>query len=121
MKNFAIQCGVPSEDIFLDHYGLSTYDTMYRADAVFEIKKAVVVTQRYHLSRAVYIAQRFGIDALGVECDTVEYSGQLYRDLREVGGRTKDFLYCILKPEPEHLGDVIHVEGNGDITNERPV
>ena len=119
MKNYAISCGVPSEDIFLDHYGLSTYETMYRSDAIFELNKIIVVTQEYHLTRAIYIAQRFGIDAYGTICDTTPYKGQLYRDVREIAARTKDFLFCIFKPEPKYLGEVIPVTGSGDVTNER--
>ena len=120
MKKFAIECGVPSEDIFLDHYGLSTYESMYRADAIFELKSAIVVTQGYHLSRSVYVAERFGINTMGVQCEDIKYSNQIYRDLREICARTKDFAYCIFKPEPKYLGDVIPVTGNGDATNERP-
>ena len=120
MKKFAIECGVPSEDIFLDHYGLSTYETMYRADAIFELKNVIVVTQEYHLYRSVYAAKRFGMNAIGVKSDDILYANQFYRDLREIAARTKDFVYCIFKPEPEYLGDVTPVYGNGDVTNERP-
>ena len=120
MKKFAVECGVPSEDIFLDHYGLSTYETMYRADAIFELKNVIVVTQEYHLYRSVYAAKRFGMNAIGVKSDDILYANQFYRDLREIAARTKDFVYCIFKPEPEYLGDVNPVYGNGDVTNERP-
>lgn len=120
MKTFAIECGVPSEDIFLDHYGLSTYESMYRADAIFELKNVIIVTQQYHLYRSVYAAKRFGMNAIGVACDTTSHENQLYRDLRELAARTKDFVYCIFKPEPTHMGDVVPVTGNGDITNKRP-
>lgn len=120
MKTFAIECGVPSEDIFLDHYGLSTYESMYRADAIFELKNVIIVTQQYHLYRSVYAAKRFGINAIGVACDTTSHENQFYRDLRELAARTKDFVYCIFKPEPTHMGDVVPVTGNGDITNKRP-
>lgn len=120
MKKFAVECGVPSEDIFLDHYGLSTYETAYRADAIFELKNVIIVTQQYHLYRSVYAVKRFGINAVGVACDTTTHQNQLYRELREIAARTKDFIYCIFKPEPAYMGDVIPVTGNGDVTNKRP-
>ena len=119
MKKYAISCGVPSEDIFLDHYGLSTYETMYRSDAIFQLKNIIVVTQEYHLYRSVYNAKAFGINAKGVSAEKISYSNQLIRDVREIAARTKDWIYCILKPEPTKLGDVIPVVGNGDVTNER--
>ena len=120
MKNFAIQCGVPSEDIFCDHYGLSTYETMCRANTIFELKKVIVVTQDYHLSRSVYIAQSFGMEAHGVKAEDIEYKNQFQREIREIAARTKDFVYCIFKPEPQYLGDVVPVIGSGDVTDERP-
>ena len=66
MKNYAIKQGVPSEDIFLDHAGFSTYESMYRARAIFGAEKVVIVTQKYHLTRAVYNAKNLGMDAYGV-------------------------------------------------------
>lgn len=119
MKKYAISCGVPSEDIFLDHYGLSTYESMYRADSVFQLKNVIVVTQEYHLSRSVYNAQQFGMEAIGVSALKVRYGGQTFRDIREMCSRTKDFVFCIIKPQPRKMSGVIPVVGNGDVTNER--
>lgn len=118
MKNYAIAEGVPSEDIFMDHAGFSTYETMYRAEAIFEVEKAYVVTQEYHLPRALYDAGAMGIEARGVICDTAKYEGDTYRWMREVLARSKDFAYCIFKPEPTYLGDTIPISGNGDLTND---
>jgi vancomycin permeability regulator SanA len=120
MKQYAIDAGVPSEDIFMDHAGFSTYETIYRAKAIFGVKKAIIVTQEYHLYRALYIANRFDIEAQGVGADYRTYSGQLKRDIREVLARCKDFATCIWKPEPTYLGETIPVFGNGDITNDIP-
>ena len=118
MKAYAIEAGVPSEAIFMDHAGFSTYDTMYRAKAIFQAEKAIVITQEYHLYRALYNAKAMGISANGVVCDTDVYAGDTYRKLREAAARIKDFGYCILKPEPRYLGEVIPVSGNGDVTND---
>ena len=119
MKNFAINSGVPSEDIFMDHAGFSTYESMYRAKEIFKADKIVIVSQKYHLYRAVYIARSLGIEAYGVPSDVREYRGQKYRDLREAVARVKDFFNVIIKPEPTYLGDAIPVSGNGDLTNDK--
>lgn len=119
MKQHAIEKGVPSEDIFMDHAGFSTYETMYRAKEIFDADKIVVVTQEYHLYRALHIADKLGIEAYGVSSDYATYSGQYMRDFREVLARNKDFFKVIFKPEPTFLGDVIPVSGNGDVTNDK--
>lgn len=117
MKNFATERGVPSEDIFMDHAGFSTYESMYRAKEVFKAEKILIVTQKYHLHRAIYDARALGLDAYGVASDPRSYSGQLYRDIREILARNKDFIYSIIKPEPTCLGEAIPVQGNGNQTN----
>ncbi len=119
MKNYAIEQGVPSEDIFMDHAGFSTYESMYRAKEIFNVKKMLIVTQKYHLYRAVYDARAMGIDAYGFDGNLRSYHGQAYRDLREILARNKDFIWCIIKPEPKYLGDAIPVWGNGNITNDK--
>lgn len=119
MKRYAIEKGIPSEDIFMDHAGFSTYDSIYRAKEIFKAKKIVVVTQKYHLYRALYIARSLGVQAYGVMAEPKKYSGQLYRDIREVLARDKDFVKCLLKPTSTYLGEEIPVSGNGDITNDK--
>lgn len=118
MKQFAVDNGVPSEDVFMDHAGFSTYETIYRAKEIFEADKVVIVTQEYHLYRALYIAEKLGIEAYGVSSDLHKYHGQYVRDIREVLARCKDFAMCIFKPEPTYLGESIPVNGNGNLTND---
>ena len=118
MKDYAIERGVPSENVFMDHAGFSTYESMYRAAAVFEVEKAVVVTQGYHLYRSVYNALSMGIDAYGVTSDLESYRGSFSREIRECLAIVKDFVYCIFQPKPTYLGEVIPVSGNGDLTND---
>ena len=120
MKQYAIDAGIPSEDIFMDHAGFSSYDTIYRAKEIFKAKKVIVVTQKYHIYRTLYIANQLGIEAYGVNSDSREYRGQTYREIREVLARNKDFIKCIFKPKPTCLGETIPVNGNGDITNDKP-
>ncbi len=119
MKNFAIEKGIPSENIFMDHAGFSTYDSMYRARDIFQAKKMVIVTQKYHLYRALYIAKCLGVEAYGVASNPRKYAGQVMRDIREVIARDKDWVQCIYKPQPTYLGDTIPVSGNGDTTNDK--
>lgn len=118
MKSFAVERGVPDEDIFMDHAGFSTYETIYRAKEIFEADSVILVSQKYHLYRALYIAERLGIKAVGVSADLDTYRGQTKRDLREILARDKDFFKCIFKPKPTYLGDKIPVSGNGNLTND---
>lgn len=118
MKKYAIEQGVPREDIFMDHAGFSTYESIYRERDVFNIKKAIIVTQEYHMYRALYIAKKLGLEALGVPAEDIKYSGQSGRETREILARTKDFFKCIIKPKPTYLGEKIDITGNGDITND---
>lgn len=119
MKNYAIDNGVPSEDIFMDHAGFSTYDTMYRAKNIFGVKKAIIVTQVYHIYRSIYIAEKLGIEVYGVPAENIKHKFRIYREIREVLARDKDVLKCIFKPKSKYLGDKIDIKGNGDITNDR--
>ncbi|HHY82215.1 MAG TPA: DUF218 domain-containing protein [Clostridiales bacterium] len=118
MKRFAVESGVPSEHVFMDHAGFSTYESMYRARDIFLVKKVIVITQEYHMHRALYIANKLGLDAYGVPSDFRIYAGQEYREKREVLARIKDFFTVIFKPKPTYLGDPIPIDGNGDLTND---
>ena len=119
MKNYAIENGVLSENIFMDHAGFSTYESIYRAKEIFKAKKIVIVTQKYHLYRALYIANKLELEAYGVEADPRQYVGATYREIREIMARDKDFIKCIFKLKPTYLGETIPVSGNGDITNDK--
>ena len=118
MKSFAVENGIPDSDIFMDHAGFSTYETVYRAKEIFEADNIIIVSQEYHLYRALYIAKKLGVKAVGVSADLNTYRGQTKRDLREILARDKDFFNCIIKPEPTYLGDKIPVSGNGNLTND---
>ncbi len=117
MKQYAIDAGIASETIFLDHAGISTYDSVYRAKEIFGAKKILIVTQEYHLYRALYIAEALGLEAYGISADLNTYRGQWARDIRELAARTKDFLLCIVKSEPKYLGASIDLSGDGNVTN----
>ena len=119
MKQYAINAGVSSNDIFMDHAGFSTYESMYRAEDIFCAMKILIVSQEYHLYRAIYLARALGIEAYGVAADYHTYSGQLYRDIREILARDKDFFVAIFKPDYPYGGETIPVFGNGDLTNDK--
>ena len=118
MKEYAVNEGVPSEDIFMDHAGFSTYESLYRAKEIFGADRIIIVSQEYHLYRALYIAKALGIEAYGVSADLRSYSGQYKRELREILARNKDFILAIAKPVPSVLGDSISLDGSGDVTND---
>lgn len=117
MRRLATEQGIPAPDIFLDHAGFSTYESMYRAKEIFQAKKVLIVTQEYHLYRAIYIAEKLGLDAYGIACDTTTYYGQTLRDIREILARNKDAVKCIFKPNPTFLGEAIPVSGDGTSTH----
>ncbi len=118
MKTYAVEAGVASSDVFMDHAGFSTYESIYRARDVFGAKKILVVTQEYHLYRALYIAEQLGMEAYGVTSDYETYSGQTKREVREVLARVKDYFSALFQPAPTYLGEAIPVSGNGDVTND---
>ena len=137
MKDRAVAAGVPSEDVFMDHAGfstyeslyrardvfqarcgLSTYESLYRARDVFQARRVLIVTQEYHLYRALYIAESLGLEAYGVSSDYRVYSGQTGRDVREILARVKDVGSCIFMPEPTYLGEAIPIWGSGELTHD---
>jgi SanA protein len=119
MRKYLQAKGVPREDIFMDHAGFDTYDSIYRARDVFQVKKAIIVTQRYHLLRAVYIARMLGIEAHGVTSDAHNYPRMMYYNLREIAARVKAFLQAgVMHPDPKYLGKAIPISGSGVLTDD---
>ena len=119
MKSYAMEREIPSEDVFMDHAGFSTYDSMVRARDIFCAENIIVVSQEYHLYRALYLAEKLGLEAHGVPALDVNYRGQTYRELREMLARAKDFCTAMVQPKPKYLGDQIPITGNGDLTNDK--
>ena len=119
MKTFALQRDVPSPDIFMDHAGFSTYESMYRARDIFQVERLLIVTQEYHLYRAIYNAERMGLKAYGVPSSLQPYTHQFRFDVREYLARVKDFIWGIVQPYPTYLGEAIPVWGDGDVTNDK--
>ncbi len=118
MKIYAMKHGVPSEDIFMDHAGFSTYESMVRAKEIFGVKKCVVVTQEYHLYRGIYNGLQQGIDTYGCPSDQRVYTQKFYRETREILARAKDVFYNMFSVPPTCLGDPISLNGDGNVTND---
>lgn len=121
MRNYLEQRGIPTANIFMDHAGFSTYESIYRAKEIFDVNKAVIVTQDYHLKRAVYIARKKGIEAYGVTADKHVYVEIKKYQVRESFAICKDFfLVNVLRIEPKFLGDKIPVmNSDGRITHDK--
>ena len=109
---------IPEEDIFMDHAGFSTWDSMYRARDVFDVKDLIIVTQEFHVSRAVCIARSLGLDAVGYGINQDRFQGRSLRSwrFREYLARVKAFYSIIIKPKPRYLGDKIPISGDGRAT-----
>lgn len=99
MKNYLLEHGIPEEDIITDNYGISTYDSIYRVKNVYKSNKVVVVSQRYHLYRALFLSDNLDLESYGVEANLRYYYGQWYREIREILARNKDFIKGIIKPK----------------------
>lgn len=120
MKNYLLALDIPPDDIFLDHAGFNTYDSIYRAKEIFAIQNVILVTQEIHLKRAMYIADQLGLKASGAIAPP--YTGEIMlQRIREIGARCKAFIQAgILKPEPKFLGEKIPVFSNsGTVTDDK--
>ena len=118
MKAYAVGKSVADSDVFMDHAGFSTYESLARAKEIFQAQKIIIVTQQYHLYRAVYIAEALGLEAYGVSADYRNYAAQTTREVREILARVKDFATALFQPNPTYLGDVIPIFGDGNLTND---
>ncbi|MFO7741764.1 MAG: ElyC/SanA/YdcF family protein [Anaerolineae bacterium] len=90
MKRYAVQLGVPEEDLVLDYAGRRTYDSCYRARAIFGVERAVVVTQRFHAARSLYTCEALGVDTVAVTADRRVYAA------RRVVWETREYLALVL-------------------------
>lgn len=110
-RNFNIQ----KEQIFMDHAGFDTYDSMFRAKEIFDIKSAIIVTQDFHINRSVYIARNLGIEAYGFSVNEEMYkeSIRLNWRFREFLTRVKAFKDVLINSKPTYLGKKIPISGNG--------
>lgn len=119
MRSYLVKMGVPKEDIFMDHAGFDTYDSMYRAKSIFKIEKLVVSTQKFHISRAVYIARKLGLDAYGYPCEDKSIYNMNYLYLRESLAKIKAVIETdILKRSSKYGGEAIPIWKSGTLTED---
>lgn len=111
MKKYLMERGVPEDHIYLDYAGFDTYDTMYRSRAIFEVNSAIIVTQEFHLPRALFIARKMGFDYAGYTGDKRIYAHQDYNARRELLANVKAYVELVFKKEPTYLGSKIPITG----------
>lgn len=111
MKNYCYSHGVDTTKIFIDYAGFDTYSTMYRAKHIFKIKRATLISQKYHLNRAIYIGNKLGIKSVGFSANKGEYLGYNYVQFREWLSRSKSFYDVLRNREPHFLGGEINING----------
>ncbi len=110
MRSYALELGVPDEDIVLDYAGRRTYDTCYRARHIFGVRQAILITQSFHIPRAIYLCNHLGVSSVGVPADVRTYGrrSNAYWNIREIPATTMALwevwisrpLPVLGKPEP---------------------
>ncbi|WP_281633949.1 SanA/YdcF family protein [Flavobacterium luteolum] len=118
MKNYCYNHGVDTTKIFIDYAGFDTYSTMYRAKHIFKIKKATLISQEYHLNRAIYIGNKLGIKSAGYSANKGEYLGYNYVRFREYLSTFKSFFDVLRNREPHFLGGEININGESNYSKE---
>lgn len=120
MKNYLLELGVKDEDIFMDHAGFDTYDSMYRAKEVFKVSSLIISTQNFHIKRAVYIANKLGIKAYGYPCEDKEIYNMAYLNARESLAKVKAVIETdLLKRKSKLIGEEIPIWKSGTLTNDK--
>jgi SanA protein len=117
MRRLLIDQGIPAQDIFTDHAGFDTWDSAQRAKRVFDVSSAVVVTQRFHMARALYDARRAGLKVTGFAADRRDYGRVMRRlEVREAAARVKTLADVVTGADPHFLGAEIPISGDGRVS-----
>jgi len=119
MKAYLIEHGIDTADIFLDHAGFDTYNTMVRARKIFQVEDAIVVSQEFHLPRAVFIARSKGIEAYGIKADKRKYAAIKSLKIREILAKVKAFTEVIINKKPKYLGEQIPITGDSKLSYDK--
>lgn len=117
VKDYLLHNDVPAADIFLDYAGFDTYDSLYRAKYLFEVQSILVITQEFHLSRALWIARSLGLDAYGFRADKRPYLGERWYIIREIGANIKSFFEIIFGMNPKFMGEIVPIDGESNALN----
>ncbi|HTR18752.1 MAG TPA: ElyC/SanA/YdcF family protein [Candidatus Paceibacterota bacterium] len=113
VQRYLLAAGIPPQDIFLDHAGFDTYSSMYRAKDVFEATSAVIVTQDFHLPRALFTARALGLEAYGY---TANGGGSIKDYVREIPASAKALWDLMVRRVPKYLGTPYPLTGDGQAT-----
>lgn len=116
MKNFLIEHRINAKDIFLDHAGFDTYNSLVRAKKIFDVNKAIIITQNFHLPRAVFIGRSIGIDTYGVKADKREYRNMYKLQFRELFANVKAVYEVLFDINPKYLGSKIPITGDSQLS-----
>lgn len=119
MKDYLTNKGVSNDVIFLDHAGFDTYDSMYRAKAVFKVKDAIVFTQDFHLPRAIYLAKKFDINIQGYASDMRVYPGESKLQKREWLANLKAWFEININKRPTYVGEAVPITGDSSLSHDR--
>ncbi len=119
MKRYLNDKGVSNDIIFLDHAGFDTYDSMYRAKAVFNVTDAIVFTQDFHLPRAVYLARKFGLNAQGYKSDMRVYPGESTFKKREWLANLKAWFEININKRPVYVGEAVPITGDSSASHDQ--
>ncbi len=118
MKNYCYKNGVDTTKIYIDYAGFDTYSTMYRAKYIFKINKAILISQKYHLNRAIYLGNKLGIKSIGYSANVGEYNGYKYVKTREYLSIFKSVLDVMRNRKPHFLGLEVNINGLSNYTKE---
>lgn len=118
MKLYCYEHGVDTTKVFLDYAGFDTYSTMYRAKHIFNIDKAILVSQGYHLNRAIYIGNKLGVKSVGLAADNGFYHNFKYVKFRECFSICKAAIDVARNREPHFLGGKIDIDGVSNYTKD---
>lgn len=116
VRDYLLANNIPPQDIFLDHAGFDTYDSLHRAQSIFQIKNLIISTQNTHLPRAIFNAKSRQINTQGISADLQSYQQTKQQIAREFLARPKSFLDVILNSKPKFLGSPIPITGDGQTT-----
>jgi SanA protein len=118
MKIYCFKNGIDTTKIYIDYAGFDTYSTMFRAKNIFKIDKAILITQEYHLNRAIYIGNNLGIESIGFSANQGEYRNYNYVRFREYFSICKSVIDVIRNREPHFLGTEININGVSNYSKE---
>ena len=119
MKLYCYENGVDTNKIYIDYAGFDSYSTMYRAKKIFKVDSAILVSQKYHLNRCIYIGNKLGIKSCGFSANKGDYLGYKYVSFRECLAITKAVIDVWRGREPRFLGETIDINGKGNYTKDQ--